>query len=470
MTRFVKGCSSPLVFGRWFETRQGYSKMLLSMTVRSSLVLLLAIISAAAQDRPQLPADLRLSQALRLALSNSTLIRTAQARLDQATGQHEQSRSSLLPQVNVVAGQSYLTASLIGLGIDIPNVPGRLGPSGSMDARIVVTQDLLNIANLREWQTAGSRLDSSRFMVNDAREYVTLTVVSVYLDALKAKASRDSLVEQTRLAQELYQITRDRVNRGASAELDANRAMQQVNSLEQQRQQFEQGYVATKLNLASILQARVTSEFDVSDPAAYGDMLQQTTSDPSAAIQSALASRADYRSAAANVKAAELHVRSVKSSRLPSLRILLSDGQSGSTPVHNINTYKFEGALFFPIFTGGRISGETEEAEGALREARTSLDETGSQIEKDVLTAISGVEWALKEVETSTGNVTLSRQEVELTRARFTQGISDNTELVNAQTRLSQAEEAHIGAQYTLGVARANLARAIGVAETSYPK
>jgi hypothetical protein len=58
-------------------------------------------------------------------------------------------------------------------------------------------------------------------------------------------------------------------------------------------------------------------------------MLNQTTSDHNAAIQSAIASRADYRSADANVKAAELHLRSVKSSRLPTLRILLSDGQSG---------------------------------------------------------------------------------------------------------------------------------------------
>ena len=329
MTRLVKRCNPLSVFGRWFVSRQRFSKELLSMTVGSSLVLLLAVSCALAQNRPELPADLTLSQALRIALLNSTVLRTAQARLDQASGQHVQVRSSLLPHLNVVADQSYLTASLIGLGIDLPNTPGRLGPSGSMDARIVMTQDLLNIANLRAWQDAGSRLNSSRFLVNNARELVTLTVVSAYLDALKAKASRDSLVEQTRLAQELYQITRDRVNQGASAELDANRAMQQVNTLEQQRQQFEQSYVATKLNLASILQARVTSQFDVSDPAAYGDMLNQTTSDSNAAIQSAIASRADYRSADANVKAAELHLRSVKSSRLPTLRILLSDGQSG---------------------------------------------------------------------------------------------------------------------------------------------
>jgi outer membrane protein len=74
------------------------------------------------------------------------------------------------------------------------------------------------------------------------------------------------------------------------------------------------------------------------------------------------------------------------------------------------------------------------------------------------------------ELQTSAGNVTLSRQEVDFTRSRFTQGIADNTEVVNAQDRLERADEARIRAQYTLGLARANLARATGAAEKTYRK
>jgi outer membrane protein TolC len=146
------------------------------------------------------------------------------------------------------------------------------------------------------------------------------------------------------------------------------------------------------------------------------------------------------------------------------------DSQSGNTPVHNRNTYKVQGAIEFPIFTGGRIHGEIEEAEGALRQSKVALDQNRSQIETEVLAAISGVEWALKQVETSSGNVKLSRQEVELSRSRFAQGIADNTEVVNAQDRLSKADDARIRALYTLGLARANLARATGAAEKTYRK
>jgi len=257
------------------------------------------------------------------------------------------------------------------------------------------------------------------------------------------------------------------VSLGVAAELDANRAMQKVNALEQQWQHAAQSYIAAKLSVANILQAKISADFEVADDAAYGD---GTPADRDAALKIALATRADYRAAEANVRAAELQVRSVKASRLPTLAMTFGDGQSGSTPVHNVNTYKVQGSIDFPLYTGGRIRGEIVEAEGALREARALLDQNRSQIETDVLTAISGVEWALKEVETSARNMEVSRHEVKFTRARFGQGIADNTEVVNAQDRLTQADDAHIQAQYLLGLARANLARATGAAEKTYRK
>jgi len=431
------------------------------------LVTVFMLTVALAAAGPDLPAQLTLSQALNIALSNSTIIREALARLDQASGRYQQSQSALLPQLSVSARQNFQTVNLIGIGIDLPSAKGLEGPFGSMDARILLSQDLFNLASVRAWQSYRSRRESSRLLSDDSREVVALNVVATYLEALKAKVTRDTLAEQTKLADELYRLTRDRVNRGVSAELDANRAMQKVYTLAQQQQQATQSYIAAKLSLANILQARITADFEVADDTAYG---AGTPPDRDAAIKTALTARADYRAAEASVRAAELQLKSVKASRLPTLAMTFGDGQSGNTPVNNVNTYKVQGSIDFPLYTGGRIHGEIEEAEGALHEARTLLDRDRSQIETDVLTAISGVEWALKEFETSAQNVSLSRQEVEFTRARFAQGITDNTEVVNAQDRLTQADDAHIRAQYMLGLARANLARSIGAAEKTYRK
>jgi outer membrane protein TolC len=432
-----------------------------------TVIILLAVSFASAQTQRALPADLSLTQAIDVALANSSTLRQAQAQLDQTTGRYEQSRSALLPQIDVFARQAYLTVNLQGFGLDLTGFPSVIGPFGSMDARLILRQDLLNISSLRSWKSYSSRRDSSRFNLGEAREVVTLNVIGAYLQALRTKAYRDTLNEQTKLAEELYQLTANRLKQGVSSELDANRALQQVNSLEQQRLEAEQAYVAAKLDLANILQSNITSDFDVNDQSAYGS---GGTMDRDATLQAALASRPDYRAAQATVRAAELEVQSVKATRLPIIRMAADDGQSGNSPVHNVNTYRVQGIIEIPIFTGGRIRGEIHAAEGALREATAALDESRAQIETEVLTAISGVEWALKQFETSTRNVGLSRQEVELSRSRFVQGVTDNTEVVNAQDRLSRANDARIRAQYTLGVARANLARAVGGAERVYRK
>jgi outer membrane protein TolC len=439
-----------------------------TLMVRLLFVIMLAATFAQAQNRPVLPANLTLRQALDIAFLNSSTLREARANLEQASGRYQQARAELLPQVGVAARQGYETMNLQGFGVDLTGFPERLGPFGSMDARAFIVQDFVNIASLRSWQSYRSRRQSSSLLVDDAREVVTLNVVSAYLQALRAKASRDSLSEQTKLADELYQITADLARQGVSSDLDANRAKQQVNSLEQQRQESEQNYVAAKLNLANVLQANITSDFDVTDPTAYGDGCCAV--DPPAIIQSALAARSDYRAAQAAVRAAELEVKSIEATRLPTFRVRADDGPSGTTPAHNINVYSVTGTIAFPIFTGGRIRGQVREAEGALEEAMATMDKTRAQVETDVLAAASGVEWALKEVQTSEQNVGLSREEVELTRIRFTQGISDNTEVVNAQDRFSKAANLRIRAMYTLGLARANLARATGVAEQAYRK
>jgi outer membrane protein TolC len=414
-----------------------------------------------------LPKELSLSQALEIALSNNTNIREAQARFDQSAGQTEKSKSALLPQLDFRARQGLMTINLQGAGIDIPGASGVQGPFGSMDARLTLTLDLLNIASRQSWKSYSSRLESSRFQIGNAREAVTLNVVGAYLQALRLKATRDALNEQTRLANDLYKLTSDRATQGVSSPLDANRAKQQANALEQQRLEAEQSYVAAKLELATLLHANITDDFEVADTAAYGagqSMDRDTT------IKLALLSRPDYLAAESTVKATELETKSINSERLPTFKITADDGQSGSTPVHNNNTYRVQGTLSIPILTSGRISGDLHDAEGRLREASAQRDQLRAQIEADVLNAISGVEWAMKQAAVSVENVGLSRQELELSRERFTQGVTDNTEVVNAQDRVSRADDANIRAQYTLGLSRANLARASGGAESTYHK
>ena len=120
---------------------------------RTCLLFALAATSAWAADQPTLPSELTLSQALNIALQNSSNLKTAIAQLQQASGRYEQSRSSLLPQVNVGARQDYLTVNLVGIGIPIGAANTKIGPFASMSDRVFLTQELFNLTSNRGWQS-----------------------------------------------------------------------------------------------------------------------------------------------------------------------------------------------------------------------------------------------------------------------------------------------------------------------------
>src|SRR5262249_31772824 len=110
----------------------------MSMPSVACLLVLLMGTATGAMAQQGLPAQLTLSEALTMALTNNSTLRTAQSRLEQASGEYMQSRSALLPQVEVRAHQALLTINLQGLGIHIPQVPeGTTDPFGSMDARAI---------------------------------------------------------------------------------------------------------------------------------------------------------------------------------------------------------------------------------------------------------------------------------------------------------------------------------------------
>jgi len=113
--------------------------------LRDLLLLALAAFARAA-DQPGLPSQLTLSRALGIALANSTNIRTATAHLQKASGQYAQARAVLLPQLSVGARQSERTINLIGLGLDVALVSGKIGPFGSMEShRLALPNPLVRL-------------------------------------------------------------------------------------------------------------------------------------------------------------------------------------------------------------------------------------------------------------------------------------------------------------------------------------
>jgi outer membrane protein TolC len=140
----------------------------------------------------------------------------------------------------------------------------------------------------------------------------------------------------------------------------------------------------------------------------------------------------------------------------------------GVTFGHSHGTFLFEGGVSIPVFTGGRIKGDITQAEAQLRQRKAETENLRGQIDYDVRAAFLNLNAAKEQVDVATRNVALANENLARSKDRFTSGVTDSVEVVQAQQSLASANDQYITSLYSHNFAKLSLARALGVARTSY--
>jgi outer membrane protein TolC len=103
-----------------------------------------------------------------------------------------------------------------------------------------------------------------------------------------------------------------------------------------------------------------------------------------------------------------------------------------------------------------------------LARARQQLEDLHARIDQDVRDAFLDLQANSQEVSVEKNAVRLAAETLQQSRDRFSSGVTDNIEVVQAQQSLADANDAYIGSLYSYNVAKISLARAIGFAESNY--
>jgi outer membrane protein TolC len=235
-----------------------------------------------------------------------------------------------------------------------------------------------------------------------------------------------------------------------------------------QRLRSEQADVEKqKLNLSRIIGLPYGSEFTVAEDfpyAALGDLNVEE------ALKRANTTRADLRSARAAVQAAESAVAAARAEYLPSLSIAGNYGAEGVNPSQSHASYTVAGTLIVPIFQGGRVQGDIEQARAALNQRKAELQDTFGAIDHDVRAAFIDLNAAADQVAVAESNVSLSKYTLVQARDRFVAGIADTVEVVQAHQTVAQADNDYINAVFEHNLAKVALSRAMGQAELTVQK
>jgi len=185
-------------------------------------------------------------------------------------------------------------------------------------------------------------------------------------------------------------------------------------------------------------------------------------------IQSAFNVRPDFQAQVSRVRSAELARRAASAERYPSIGAETDYGLSGVDPGSSHGTVDAAATVRIPIFQGGKVHGDVLRAEASLTEERQRLGDLRAKIDQEVRDVYLDLEAAAQEVSVEESAVMLATQNLEQSRDRFSSGVTDNIEVVQAQDALAIATDAYIASIYSYNMAKISLAKATGVAESRY--
>jgi outer membrane protein TolC len=399
---------------------------------------------------------------------NLGLIESNQAGAD-ARAQRMRALSALLPQLSADARQGYENLSFREIGLKLPPIPGlpalpsTSGAFGYQDARVSLTQSLYNAQLRNEYRARKSEEHASALSIQDSRDVVVFAVGTAYQQVIASAARVETAKSQLASARELDQQTANRVKNEVSPEIDSIRSQVERQSAEQRLTNAANQLEKDKLTLARIIGLAMDQDFELSDALVYHPLPGITSE---SATEEALRSRADLRSAEASVEAAASTVRAQKAQRLPVVSVNANYGGGGANMGNFNQVYTIAGNVSVPIYTGGRIHADIDQARSDLARREAEYQDLKGRVAYDVRIAWLDLSASDSSAQVAQRNKSLAERALVQSQDRYINGVTNYLEVVQAQEAVTAAAENYIESLFSYNVAMISFARAIGGAET----
>jgi outer membrane protein TolC len=384
--------------------------------------------------------------------------------------QRTRALSVLMPQVTGSLGETVEQSNLqtIGFTFKFPPIPGFagiptiVGPFSYTAAQANVSAKVFDWSARKNLSSARANEESARLSVQDARDLVVQGVTNAYLQIIADASRVDSIQAQVNTAQAIYNRAVDQKKAGTSPGIDVLRAQVEFKTQQQRLLAQQNLYDKDKLSLARAIGLPPGQAFTISDSVPFAPLGALTQDE---ALRTALAQRPDYQSAKKLVEGAKEAVKAAQAQWYPTVDLNGFYGDAGTTLNNSHGVFTLTGAVNFNIFNGGRIRSDEEQARATLKQRSDELADLGGQIDFQVRAAFLDIRTAADLVAVARDNVDLANQTLLQARDRFTAGVADTIEVVQAQESVAAANDSVISALFAHNVAKAGLSRALGMAE-----
>jgi outer membrane protein TolC len=416
------------------------------------------------------PIALSLADAVEKGLKANLGLLTSEQSNNEIRAQRLRALAGLLPKVNgqLSMTEQQINLQALGFNVALPpsagfQIPKIVAPYSYQAAQASATVPLFDFNAISTFRASREQTKAALLSVKNARDLVVQAVGNAYLQIIADSARISSTRAEIEADNAIYTNATRRHDAGVAIAIDVLRAQVELKQRQQQLVSVTNQFEKDKLTLARVTGLPAGQEFTVSDPS---PKVPLEAVDLKEALAKAYEHRSDFQAARSRVIAAQFLVRAAKAERYPTLTANGSYGDEGLRLLNNSHgVFTATGAINFNIFDGGRIKADIIQNDSELRNRRNEMENLRGQIDYEVRTALLDLKSAAEQVDVAGSNVQLANETLKQSRDRFTAGVTNTVEIVQAQQSVADADENLISAQFQYNIAKVELARSVGLAE-----
>jgi len=281
------------------------------------------------------------------------------------------------------------------------------------------------------------------------KQKIIYKVTEAYYQVLQTEAIKRVSAQAVTQMQAHLESSEALLKEGMIAPIDLNRIKSQLSNLEHNLIKAENGHKLTMYNLNSIIWIDLNTELVLENNLSYEPCeinLEQ-------ALIQATENRPENMNIAQQRRIMEEMVDVAKSNRKPQV---IFSAESGITGWQAMIVAEYS------LFDGGVNKAKIEQAEINLAQVDQSEKQVQQFIEFEVRSAYLNMREAEKLIKIAEEGIKNSQESFRIAQVKYNAGIATNTEVIDAQSTLIEAETNHLNALYDYNINRAALIKAMG--------
>jgi outer membrane protein len=407
-----------------------------------------------------------LEQGIKEAFENNWSVKAKEEKISETEYAKNEAKAGFLPTFSTSYNYTHLGfVPSINTSIFGNNLEFKLGDQNIYQWQATVTQPIFTgYAITSAYELAKLGIDQSKVALELEKLDIALKVKEAYYNILKtdkavdvANSAVESLKSHLEVAKNFYDVGMIPVNDLLKAEVELANA--QHNLI-----QAQNASRLARVSFNVLLSRSVDEPFEIEDILKY----TKETPDFDNCLQKALKARPEIKALDLTDAQIDQQINLAKSKYYPEVAFTYNYTKAGDTPDVSGSNFQLSDqwqaivGLSWTFWDWNKTRNSVNQAESQKKQLSQTRKSIEDGIKLQLKQAILGLKEAEEKIPTAQKAVEQAEENLRVSEERYKAQVTTSTEVLDAQTLLSQARMNYYNALYDHNLARAGLLRAIG--------